>query len=105
MKHFTRNDLDELQRRKRANLINSITGYKPANLIGTIDENGRTNLAIFSSCVHLGANPPLIGFIMRPIGDVTRHTYSNIKSNGRPEAWNWAFRFAQMRITILQNGE
>lgn len=82
MKHFTRHDLDELERRKRANLINSITGYKPANLIGTISETGNTNLAIFSSCVHLGANPPLIGFIMRPLGDVERHTYENIKATG-----------------------
>lgn len=82
MKHWTREDLDNLQRRKRANLINSITGYKPANLIGTISEDGDTNLAIFSSCVHLGANPPLIGFILRPIGEVPRHTYENIKSTG-----------------------
>lgn len=82
MKHFTRNNLDELERRKRANLINSITGYKPANLIGTVSETGNANLAIFSSCVHLGANPPLIGFIMRPPGDVERHTYENIKATG-----------------------
>jgi flavin reductase (DIM6/NTAB) family NADH-FMN oxidoreductase RutF len=82
MKHFTRNDLDELERRKCANLINSVTGYKPANLIGTVSETGNTNLAIFSSCVHLGANPPLIGFIMRPLGDVERHTYENIKATG-----------------------
>ncbi len=82
MKHFTRNNLDELERRKRANLINSVTGYKSANLIGTISETGNTNLAIFSSCVHLGANPPLIGFVMRPPGDVERHTYSNIKATG-----------------------
>ncbi len=82
MKHFTRNDLDELERRKRANLINSITGYKPANLIGTISKNGSTNLAIFSSCVHLGANPPLLGFILRPLGEVARHTYENIKATG-----------------------
>ncbi len=82
MKHFTREDLDNLQRRKRANLINSITGYKPANLIGSVSEKGNTNLAIFSSCVHLGANPPLIGFILRPVGEVPRHTYENIIENG-----------------------
>lgn len=82
MKHFTRKDLDELERRKRANLINSLTGYKPANLIGTTSENGNANLAIFSSCVHLGANPPLIGFIQRPVGEVPRHTYENIKKTG-----------------------
>lgn len=82
MKYFTRKDLDELERRKRANLVNSITGYKPANLIGTTSENGNANVAIFSSCVHLGAKPPLIGFIQRPVGEVPRHTYENIKATG-----------------------
>jgi flavin reductase (DIM6/NTAB) family NADH-FMN oxidoreductase RutF len=33
--------------------------------------------------VHLGANPPLIGFVQRPIGEVERHTYENIKATGK----------------------
>lgn len=82
MKHYTRNEINELPQRKRANLINSVSGYKSANLIGTISESKRTNLAIFSSVVHLGANPPLLGFIMRPIDEVERHTYENIKETG-----------------------
>jgi flavin reductase (DIM6/NTAB) family NADH-FMN oxidoreductase RutF len=82
MKHFTREGLDNIPSRKRANLINSATGYKPANLIGTVSAAGETNLAIFSSLVHLGANPPLIGFIQRPVGEVPRHTYENIKATG-----------------------
>ncbi len=82
MIHFTRAELDNLENRTRANLINSISGYKSANLIGTISASGKTNLAIFSSVVHLGANPPLLGFILRPPGDVERHTYENIKQNG-----------------------
>lgn len=82
MKHLATNELSKLKRRKRANLINSITGYKPANLIGTTSDKGNTNMAIFSSCVHLGANPPLIGFIQRPVGEVPRHTYENIKKTG-----------------------
>ncbi len=82
MKHFTKNALGKLDRRKRANLINSVSGYKSANLIGTISALKQTNLAIFSSVVHLGANPPLLGFIMRPIGEVPRHTYENIKETG-----------------------
>lgn len=82
MKYFTKSDLDKLDQRKRANLINSISGYKSANLIGTISASKQTNLAIFSSVVHLGANPPLFGFIMRPVGEVERHTYENIKQNG-----------------------
>ncbi|WP_044407330.1 flavin reductase family protein [Thiomicrospira microaerophila] len=62
----------------RIHLINSITGIKPANLIGTADQAGQTNLAVFSSVVHLGSSPALIGFVMRPVGDVPRHTYENI---------------------------
>ncbi len=82
MKHFSQKDFFELDKFKRANLINSISGYKSANLIGTISDQGVTNLAIFSSVVHIGANPPLLGFILRPIDEVPRHTYENIKQNG-----------------------
>jgi flavin reductase (DIM6/NTAB) family NADH-FMN oxidoreductase RutF len=82
MKHFTRENISQLETRKRANLINSISGYKSANLIGTISDSGVSNLAIFSSVVHIGANPPLLGFILRPIDEVPRHTYENIKQNG-----------------------
>lgn len=66
---------------KRAQLINSIGGFKSVCLIGTIDNLGNTNLAIFSSIVHIGANPPLIGFIIRP-DIVERHSLSNILDTG-----------------------
>ncbi len=82
MKHYTKKTLDELEKLARVNLINSISGYKPANLIGTISANKQTNLAIFSSVVHLGTNPPLFGFITRPPTDAARHTYENIKEIG-----------------------
>lgn len=82
MKHFTRTDIDELARIPRANLINSISGYKPANLIGTVSRSGNTNLAIFSSVVHLGADPPLLGFVQRPASGVDRHTCQNIRETG-----------------------
>jgi flavin reductase (DIM6/NTAB) family NADH-FMN oxidoreductase RutF len=82
MKHFTSQNITELEQRFRSNLINSISGYKPANLIGTISNKGVANLAVFSSVVHIGANPPLLGFILRPTGVVPRHTYENIKDNG-----------------------
>ena len=64
----------------RLNLINSITGYKPANLIGTKSRGGISNLAIFSSVVHLGSKPPLIGIVTRP-NTVPRDTYKNIIDN------------------------
>lgn len=82
MKHFTGEELIKLDSRKRANLINSVSGYKSANLIGTVSNSGITNLAIFSSVVHIGSNPPLLGFVLRPVGDVSRHTYENIRQNG-----------------------
>lgn len=66
----------------RLNLINSISGIKPANLVGTKSNDGFSNLAIISSVVHIGSNPALLGFIMRPTGDVERHTYDNIVENG-----------------------
>ncbi len=69
--------LQQMEQRKRAMLINSIGGFKFISLIGTVDEDKKTNLAIFSSLFHLGANPALIGFIMRP-DSVDRHTLSNI---------------------------
>ena len=79
--HLQATDIDAFDRFYRANLINSITGFKPANLIGTIGNNDLTNLAIFSSVVHLGSNPALVGFVQRPLLD-TSHTYKNIKENG-----------------------
>lgn len=80
-KVFSSGDLQAMDNRFRANLINSSTGYKPANLVGTNGESG-SNLAVFSSAVHIGANPPLIGLIFRPIDESPRHTYENIKSSG-----------------------
>lgn len=82
MKHFDRKDIDQLDKIFRLNLINSVTGIKPANLIGTQSEEGQTNLAIFSSVIHLGSNPPLIGMVTRPTGEVPRHTFENIRRSG-----------------------
>ncbi|WP_299219191.1 flavin reductase [uncultured Aquimarina sp.] len=72
-----------MDRVKRLKIINAVSGIKPANLIGTIADDGKTNVAIFSSVVHLGSDPALMGFIMRPIGEVPRHTYENILQNGQ----------------------
>ena len=80
--HLTKEDIQNLDRVKRLNIINSVSGIKPANLIGTKANNGQTNLAIFSSVVHLGSNPALLGFVMRPTDDVPRHTYEYIKETG-----------------------
>ena len=73
--------LMEMEQRKRAQFINSISGFRSVALIGTTDPNGQTNLAIFSSIVHIGSNPPLLSFIMRP-DSVERHTLTNILETG-----------------------
>lgn len=80
--HLTKEDIKNTERIKRLNIINSITGIKPANLIGTISNDGKTNLAIFSSVIHLGSNPALIGFILRPDREAGQHTFDNINENG-----------------------
>ncbi|MCF2446233.1 flavin reductase family protein [Dyadobacter sp. CY345] len=80
--HLTKEDIQNTEKIKRLNIINSITGIKPANLIGTISNDGKTNLAIFSSVIHLGSNPALIGFILRPDREAGQHTFDNIKENG-----------------------
>ena len=75
--HFTSDDISNFDRFYRANLVNSVTGYKPVNLVGTYSEDSVANLAIFTSAVHLGADPPLIGLVQRPVGEYS-HTYKNI---------------------------
>ena len=80
MLHYSRADIQQMDKIFRLNLINSCTGYKSANLIGTQSANGKTNLAVFSSITHLGSNPPLIGFVLRPT-TVPRDSYRNIKSS------------------------
>ena len=77
MKSFIKEEIKALDKIYRLNLINSLSGYKSANLIGTKGEHGE-NLAIFSSVVHLGANPALLGLIMRP-ATVPRNTLTNMK--------------------------
>lgn len=65
----------------RANLVNCLSGAKPALLLGSISAEGITNLAMFSSVVHLGADPALIAFVQRPI-TATSHSYHNIIERG-----------------------
>ncbi len=75
--YLTTKDILEMEPRFRASFINSLSGFKSASLIGSIDKIRNTNLAIFSSVVHLGSNPALIGFINRP-DSTSRHTLENI---------------------------
>ena len=79
--HLDSDKIAQLPSRYRARLINNISGYKSANLIGTVSKDGLENLAIFNSVVHVGASPPYLGFVLRPT-TVERHTYENLKAGG-----------------------
>ncbi len=81
MKYITRDDISQMEKIERINLMNSCTGYKSANLIATISKEGISNVAVFSSITHLGSNPGLLGFIVRPT-TVPRDTYTNLKDIG-----------------------
>ena len=81
MASFNTSDIESWERFYRANFINSLTGFKSVNLIGTVNALGQTNLGIFSSIVHIGSNPPLIGYINRPV-KAAPHTLANILATG-----------------------
>lgn len=74
-------DLSAMEQRFRATFINSLGGFKSLALIGTKSKSGQTNLAVFNSLFHLGANPAMFGFIVRP-DSVDRHTLTNIRDTG-----------------------
>jgi len=80
MIQFTKADFQKLAKIPKINLINGCTGYKSANLLVTKSKDNLTNVAIFSSITHLGSEPALLGFILRPT-TVQRNTYQNIKEN------------------------
>ena len=77
--HITKKEISAFEASYRAKFINSLSGFKSANLIGTIDERGETHLTIISSVQYYGYNPPLIGFIVRP-NSAASHSLDNIKA-------------------------
>lgn len=81
MQHYSIETIKTWDRFYRANFINSLQGFKPVSLVGTVNEDGQPNLAIFSNIVHLGADPVLIGFINRPL-EAAPHTLQNIEATG-----------------------
>jgi flavin reductase (DIM6/NTAB) family NADH-FMN oxidoreductase RutF len=77
MKIISFNDIMAMEQRFRTTFINSIAGFKSLNLVGTTNDKGQTNLAVFNSTFHVGANPPYLGMVFRP-DEVERHTLENI---------------------------
>lgn len=81
MKSWHLTDIQAMQQRYRAMFINSLSGFKSANLVGTVSAQGVENLCIVSSVFHIGADPALMGMITRP-QTVRRDTVENIKATG-----------------------
>jgi flavin reductase (DIM6/NTAB) family NADH-FMN oxidoreductase RutF len=71
----------QLDKQYRIKLINSLIGYRSLNLLGTASQDGVTNLCLVSSAFHLGANPPLLGLVIRPARE-HNDSLRNIESTG-----------------------
>lgn len=69
--------ISEFEQRYRTAFVNSLAGFRQAVLVGTKSADGKSNLAIFNSLIHLGANPALFGLMSRP-DSVQRDTLQNI---------------------------
>jgi flavin reductase (DIM6/NTAB) family NADH-FMN oxidoreductase RutF len=74
---LNKEDIEQLKQDYRRSFINSLAGFRQVVLVGTKSAQGQTNLAIFNSLIHLGANPALLGLINRP-DSVPRDTLQNI---------------------------
>jgi flavin reductase (DIM6/NTAB) family NADH-FMN oxidoreductase RutF len=74
---FKKEDISQLEQRYRTAFVNSLAGFRQAVLVGTKSADGKSNLAIFNSLIHLGANPALLGLMSRP-DTVQRDTLQNI---------------------------
>jgi flavin reductase (DIM6/NTAB) family NADH-FMN oxidoreductase RutF len=83
MQTFTAADIAGMELLARVQFATSLPGAKPISLIGSIDSAGQTNLAPFSSILHLGSSPCLLGMISRP-DLVDRHTLANLSET---RAW------------------
>lgn len=81
-KIFIEDQFEQLDRRFKATLLNSLNGVKTVVLVGTKGQEGTSNLAVFNSIIHIGAQPPLIGLLFRPEGEAERHTLDNIRRSG-----------------------
>lgn len=91
MKVISSVQIAEMEKAYRTAMMNSISGYKPLNLLGTISDEGNSNLCVVSSVFHMGSNPPLLGMVLRPprpnndslknIRSVKQYTLNNVQEN------------------------
>ncbi len=74
-------NLEKMDERFRATFVNSLPGFKCLQLVGTMGQNGHSNLGLFNSIFHLGASPALLGMVFRP-GSQDHDTLGNIIRSG-----------------------
>ena len=104
MRTFSSKELAVQEKRYRTNFINSLSGFKSLQLLGSINQEGQANLAIFNSIFHVGANPPFIGLVVRPDGpehdtlkNILGHehyTLNNVKEEFYQQAHQTSARYA-----------
>ncbi|EKT4519351.1 flavin reductase [Flavobacterium psychrophilum] len=80
-KHISSTEIMNMEKQERVHFINSLGGFKSVSLIGTTNNDRQTNLAVFSSIFHIGANPALIAVVFRP-SPPDRDTLKNILETG-----------------------
>lgn len=67
--NFNQSHIAAMEKRYRTTFINSLPGYKSLHMLGTINDKGISNLGLFNSIFHVGANPALLGVVFRPEGN------------------------------------
>ena len=77
---LTEADFPTLDSEFRRHFFNTLPGPRGVHLLATRGYKGQENVAVFSSVIHIGARPPLLGFLMRQL-TVPRQTYHHIQAN------------------------
>lgn len=67
--NFNQSHILAMEKRYRTTFINSLPGYKSLHMLGTVNKEGISNLGLFNSIFHVGANPALLGMVFRPDGN------------------------------------
>ncbi|HQT23218.1 MAG: flavin reductase [Sphingobacteriales bacterium 17-39-43] len=67
--NFNQSHISAMEKRYRTTFINSLPGYRSLHMLGTVNKEGISNLGLFNSVFHIGANPPFLGMVFRPDGN------------------------------------
>jgi len=78
---FYSEDFQAFESRFRTSFFNSLSGFKSLHILGSFSEKKVSNLGLFNSIFHVGANPPYIGLVIRPDGP-EHDTLQNIEKTG-----------------------